>query len=769
MKIIFKIARAELRTLFYSPVAWLTIIVFFTFAGIQFISPLENLARIQETKLANSPGWRGFDDIAPLTYTMFSGSLSQILAYLYLFIPLLTMGVINREYQSGTMKLLSSSPVSIREIVLGKYLGLVLFSMVLLTAVAFLLFTGYFTIQYAEFKWYLSMLLGIFLYSCCTMAIGLYISSLTQYQIVAGIVTFLVFFLLNVIGNFWQQYDILRDITYFLSLSGRTENMISGLITSRDLFYFILIVVFFLGLTMIRLKSKQESKSWKVSCMRNLALITVILSIGYFSGRPGRVGYLDVTRDQRNTLDTATQAVLREMDGSPLTVTLFTNLLGSGADKGIPQSRNRYVWGTWERIRRFYPDIRLKYEYYYETRPGEKTFDKTKTDMSDHEQAYLLAKMMHVDTADFKKPGEISKLVDLSREDKLSLVMQLEYKGKKSFMRFLTSARFTEPISGAVRRLTRDQVPSVLFTTGHYERSPWRNGEREYGKHTNFQANDHTLINTGMDADTVSLLHSPVPANTNLLVVADPKSALSNKEQEHILRFIEQGGNTMFYAEPGKQQILNPVLAKLGVQLESGILVRSEKNRLAHQYWGIMTNTGNNMAREFYMQINQKLGEGDVGAIMEGACLLNFKDTAGFKAEPIITVRGNKNSWVEKGVYVYDSAAPVFSPQEGDVQHPEYVVGLRLSRTINNKEQRIIVVGDADFMNKAEGGSIKLGLYSWLVNNEYPVYKDFILPKDIRLNVGKNAAKLLGNIYVYLIPGVLLLTGTIILIRRKRK
>ena len=76
------------------------------------------------------------------------------------------------------------------------------------------------------------------------------------------------------------------------------------------------------------------------------------------------------------------------------------------------------------------------------------------------------------------------------------------------------------------------------------------------------------------------------------------------------------------------------------------------------------------------------------------------------------------------------SAAPVFSPQEGDVQHPEYVVGLRLSRTINNKEQRIIVVGDADFMSNGELGrqnlrnknaEFTLKVFKWLSDSEYPI------------------------------------------------
>lgn len=178
------------------------------------------------------------------------------------------------------------------------------------------------------------------------------------------------------------------------------------------------------------------------------------------------------------------------------------------------------------------------------------------------------------------------------------------------------------------------------------------------------------------------------------------------------------------------------------------------------------------MAREDGMQIAQMndASEGGAGNFY-GSCYISYKDTAGFTVEPIIPLPGDEKLWLETGLYKEDSAKPTFSVEEGDLQLPEYIVGARLTRKINNKEQRIVVMSDADFMSasNANGSSIGLGMYSWLVYNEYPVYTTVIIPKDIRVNIGKKAATLLWYMYVYIIPGMLLLTGTIILIRRKRK
>ena len=771
MKIIFKIARAELRTLFFSPIAWVVIVVFFVISGMQFVSPLMDGARIQEIEKTNSPGWNGFT--GPLTLNMFLGTLGQCLKYLYLFVPLITMGTINREETSGTMKLLSSSPVRIREIVLGKYLGLQGFNLALMSAVGLLLFTGYLTIQNAEPLWLWSIMLGLLLVSSTYMAIGLFISCLTNYQIVAGIITFLAFFVLEVAGGFFQHYDFIRDLTWFLQISGRTETMIAGLITTKDLFYFLLIISLFLGLAMIRLKSKHESKKWTVPAGRNLALIALVLLLGYVSSRPGYIGYLDVTRNKLNTIDPATQAVLKELDGSPVTVTLYTNLLGANLSFGVPGARNVYIQSFWSKYIRFYPNIQLKYEYYYDIPKGDSMLYKAFKNKSIHHIAKQMARMSKNDLDLFQKPGEINKQVDLSREP-MRLVMELEYKGKKALLRTFDFIIWPpEPVvSASLMKLTRNQQPEVKFTTGHYERSPWRNGEREYGSHTNNTLQTTAMINNGMIADTVSFLQGGLTDKPKFLVVADPKSALEKSEQDSILRYIEEGGNAIFYAEPGKQQMLNPVLNKMGVNVENGrILFKKKENENPDWVQGFMTKAGALMAKEQAMLNYQKNSDAIIISSFSGAAVINYSDTNGFVIEPIFTMPGNKNAWIEKGYFREDSAASVFEPEKGDLQQDEYVLGIKMTRKLNNREQRIVVMGDADFMSPgySNGGAIGLGLYSWLADNEYPVYTRGIEHKDKFLTIGRSTGKLLWYVFVYAIPGLLLITGTILLIRRKRK
>jgi ABC-2 type transport system permease protein len=154
-----------------------------------------------------------------------------------------------------------------------------------------------------------------------------------------------------------------------------------------------------------------------------------------------------------------------------------------------------------------------------------------------------------------------------------------------------------------------------------------------------------------------------------------------------------------------------------------------------------------------------------------GAAAISYNDTSGFTIQPILDKGGNEQSWIENGVLVVDSAAPIFSEPEGDVRKSHYVTGIKMSRTIHNREQRIVVLGDADFMSdmRGIGGVLGNAAVSWALYNEYPKYASRPLPHDTLFGIGSKTAQTIFIVYLFIIPGLTLLLGTIILIRRNRK
>src|SRR5258708_6661045 len=367
MKMIFKIVRTELRNLFYSPVAWFLTIAFMVQCAVFYTGILDLIARFQDLEVRNNPKFRGFS--ASLTHGIFldgDGIFSSALQNLYLYVPLLTMGLISREINNGTIRLLYSSPVKVREIVWGKYLAIMIYNLALVSVVGIFMVSAAFNIKSVDYGLLFSAVLGFYLMLCAFTAIGIFMSSLTTYQIVSAIGSFIVLFILGRIGGLWQRIDFVRDLTYFLSLQGRTVNMLKGLISTKDVIYFVLIVYMFLAFTYFRLKGGRESKPWFVKAGRYGVVFALVLLIGYISSRQRLIGYWDTTAGKVNTIHERTQAIVKELGDDLLEVTLYTNLLGGGVDRGLPEGRNPYLSTLWEQYARFKPDIKYNYVYYYD-------------------------------------------------------------------------------------------------------------------------------------------------------------------------------------------------------------------------------------------------------------------------------------------------------------------------------------------------------------------------------------------------------------------
>ena len=776
MNMIFKIARTELRNLFYSPVAWFLTIAFMVQCGIYYTYPLYPLAKWQEVLMENTPK---FKDLGlALTTSLFlapDGIFMNVLQNLFLFVPLLTMGLISREVNNGTIKLLYSSPLKIREIVLGKYLAIMIYNLLLVGIVGIFMVTGLFNIQHADYGLLLSAALGFYLLVCAYTAIGLFMSSLTTYQIVSAIGSFIIVFALSRIGNLWQKYDLVRDLTYFLSISGRTTKMLRGLITTKDLVYFILIVGMFVSFTLIKLRAGRESKPWYIRTGRYLLVLGAVLLLGYFSSRPGYIGYWDTTANNANTLHVNTQNIIKEMKGEPLEITLYCNLFGGGVARGLPENRNDYLWNLWEPYIRFKPDIKFNYVYYYDVRDGDSTLSVTWGHKSYKEIAERMCEGYEIKPSLFKPGAEVRKQIDLSPEN-YRLVMQLKYKGRTTFLRTFDDPTFWPEelqVAAAFKRLLQDSMPKAVFLTGNLERDINKNGEREFKYHTTAKDNRYSLVNIGFDVDTLLPETQSIPAGAAAVVLADPKTTLSPVTTGKLQTYINNGGNMFILGEPGKQQVLNPLLAQFGVRMMDGTLIELSKDEMPHMVKPFITLEGTDLSQEQILSllktaIREKTDS--FAMLMPGVTGIEYTNGGAYTIKPLFQT-GTDKAWLKAGAVVTDSVAPAFSPAEGDTKIPHYTTAVSITRKLAQKEQRIIVTSDADFMSNMRqgGGFIGRSMYSWLDYGKFPIYTPRPQPMDTKLLIGTTAAGILRILYVWVMPGLVLLLGTVLLIRRKRK
>lgn len=774
MKIIFKIAKNELRYFFYSPIAWFVMIVFEIQAAVFFTGPLYGVANWQEILIKNMPKFKGNDSLTFGIYIL-GGVFYNVINNLYLFIPVLTMGLISREVNNGSVKLLYSAPVSLRQIVLGKYLGIMLYNALLVSIVGIFMLTGIIDIKHVDYGMLLSAALGLYLLVCAYSAIGLFMSSLSTYQIVSALSTFIIIFALSRIGGLWQRYDLVRDLTYFLSLQNRIYKMLQGLIVSRDVIYFILVASMFVGFTLIKLKAGREAKPWYVKLGRYTAVIAVTLLLGYISSRTAFTAYFDTTATQRNTIPREMQQLIRDMGDSTLEVTLYTNLLGTGLDAGMPEARNSaYMANMWEPYLRFNPKMVFKYEYYYDA----DSLGADSVIYKDLQQmAASKAEAIDASLSMFKSPAQMHQTINLQPEG-YRLAMQLKYRGRTEMLRTFDDPFFWPDltnVSAAFKRLLQPgEIPKVFFVTGELERDIHKTGNREYAMHSAAKVSRGALVNTGYDVDTLNLATQEVPVGTSALVLADPKMELSDTVQGKLQHYAATGGNLFILGEPGKQYVLNPFLKQLGVRLLDGQLLEPSYDETPDKVLPYMTAASAHLQQQLsWMEESLVSGKDTLKTLTPGVTGLSYTNDSAFTVAPLLATMPHK-VWLKRGDLVIDSTLPPFNPENGDVKAVSFTPVIRLIRQSNGKEQRIVIAGDADFASNmrlsfgANAGFL-MPVYSWLCYNKFPVSMTRNPPKDLLLRISETNAYAQKIVYVWVLPAIILLAGIILLVRRKNK
>ena len=242
---IFTIAGRELRSLFLSPLAWTILgVVQFIYAYL-FLSQVDTFLALQ-SRLATLDGAPGVVDIvvAPL--------FANAAVLLLLITPLITMRVLSEERRNHTLSLLFSAPISMTEIIVGKYLGVLSFILILIGMLALMplsLMVGT-DLDLGKFA---AGLLGLTLVVSAFTAIGIFMSSLTEQPTIAAISTFGLLLLLWILDWAGSTGMPSSGLLGYLSVLHHYEPLLKGLFSSVDVIYYLLIIILFLVFSIRRL------------------------------------------------------------------------------------------------------------------------------------------------------------------------------------------------------------------------------------------------------------------------------------------------------------------------------------------------------------------------------------------------------------------------------------------------------------------------------------------------------------------------------------
>ena len=261
MRHIPTVASRELQSMFVSPVAYGVLSLFSILGGVFFILYVAEFSewvfRLQQMQAVQQLETLNLSD---QLVNGFYGSMSMVLLFL---IPGITMGLFTSEKTNGTQELLFTSPLTIWDIVLGKFLAAAAF-VALLAAIVGMFPAILFLYGDPELGKTASGLLGVLLVGWTYAAIGCFASSLTRSQVLAFLITFVILLCillvpamadLGIAGGAPGVAEVLR----WLSTGAHFDELSKGLVDTSDLAYFAVIIGVFLSMT----KAVVESVRWR--------------------------------------------------------------------------------------------------------------------------------------------------------------------------------------------------------------------------------------------------------------------------------------------------------------------------------------------------------------------------------------------------------------------------------------------------------------------------------------------------------------------------
>jgi ABC-2 type transport system permease protein len=257
MRNIIAIIERELRAYFSSPIAYVMLTAFLVLSGFVFNRLLGDVLQYQLRSAMQSAqmGPRPIDAPSIIT-SQFLGTVSVFLLFM---VPMMTMALFSEEKRRGTIELLLTSPLTDLQVVLGKFFAAVSFFVILLATTLIPVAVLYLYGSPASGP-ILSIYLGLFLYGLAAVSIGVFVSTLTESQIISGILGFAIVLAL------WF-FDALasgaegntKAVLEYLSVVNHLNDFMKGVIATSH-------IIFYLSLTLVGLfltYRSVESLRWR--------------------------------------------------------------------------------------------------------------------------------------------------------------------------------------------------------------------------------------------------------------------------------------------------------------------------------------------------------------------------------------------------------------------------------------------------------------------------------------------------------------------------
>lgn len=375
--------------------------------------------------------------------------------------------------------------------------------------------------------------------------------------------------------------------------------------------------------------------------------------------------------------------------------------------------------------------------------------------------------------------------------------MIVSYQGRQEHLVELSE----QDLSNTLHRLIRSKERKIVFTQGHGERSP------DLEANFDLKSFSHHLKKQGFLVETLNLAKNMrISDDVSVLVIAGPQAAFLPGEVRLIIDYIKTGGNLLWLGEPlniSKNQPMHgllPLSELLGIEFLDGVVVdpTTQQYGISRPDYAVITDYPRHPITNGFSTVTlfpQAAGIERLPTYLdeeEKDSRNNEKNTS----EQILKLSLNRHFEMTPFLMTIDRSWVETSPIKDRVHYSELLdiigpitIGMVLSRHIDaetaqqalsnnpsngSKEQRILVMGDGDFLSNTflgNAGNLDMGMniFNWLSHDEEFIAIPTRVKDDIILDMSPIMLSLLGIFFLFVIPGILILIGSIIWFKRRNR
>ena len=651
-------------------------------------------------------------------YPVFGAVLSSVYFVLLIIVPVLTMRSMAEEKRQKTDQLLMTAPVSLWKIVLGKYLAMVT---IFLIPMAILCLYPLILLQFGSVSLPMAYtaILGYTLFGAACLGIGLFLSALTESQVIAAVLTFGVLFFLNMasgIANVIGASGVLASVLNAICIYQPFINFVQGMFDLTGALYYVTVIILSLFLTVQLMQKKHGTYRASMVVFGCVAAVLVNLIAGKL---PSQYLKYDVSDQKLFTTGDQTAEIVKGLDED---ITLYLIAQQGSEDATLQELLDRYA-GLSSHIK-----VETKDPVLYPN------FVSRYTSENLSENSVLVVGQNRSKAVDYYDIYQYS----------------MDY---STYSSSLSSFDGEGQITSAIAYVTAEDMPIVYTLTGHDE------------------AELSTTVTSSIEKENIELKslsllpEEAVPEDAKAVIIYGAISDISEDEKNKLETYLEQGGQLVML--PGytdkETPNLDSLLSDYGIALAEGLVLEGDSQHHLPNYPYYLLPT-----------IQSSTYTSDVSSRY---VLLAFAQ--GMTESPDISDDLTYESLLTTSALSYSKTnleSENLDQEEGDIAGP-FDLGAVVTKTIDeDTEAKLIVFSSETLLDEqidsmVSGGNstMFLNVMSQLVDHENTVS---IEPKSMSteyLTVSAGSAIFWGILTIILLPLFLLITGGVIWFGRRKR